>query len=268
VGRAWLRERVATFLANEQRRTRYLLITGEPGAGKSAFVAAQLRGETDPVFHAIKKSQGNWDEPSAFLRSLTGQLRRKHRLPEKDDERDLQPPDRFYRVLERVSAQLGPGQHEVIWVDGLDEAFGPSSRTHGVALPAALRPLLPPGILMVLTSRPGEHFAWLTSPDLCETIHLGDHPDANEADIRAYLEHVNRTEGLGLTREYIEMALSRTDRNFLYAAVLIRELRDLPAAERNTHKIPHGLDGWMTRQLEFIIDRWRAEKRKMRRRRP
>ena len=76
VGRHWLQARVQTFI--DTHTSGYLLLTGRPGVGKSAFVAAQVRQDLEPVVrHFIKRDMPQWDDPEAILRSLTAQLRRK-----------------------------------------------------------------------------------------------------------------------------------------------------------------------------------------------
>jgi len=255
VGRTWLKERLQMFRAG-QRSNGYFLITGEPGAGKSAFVADCLRTADFPVYHIIKKGRGDWDNPAAFFRSLTAQLRRKYLLPVTDREKKQEPADELYTVLQRVSNYLTRGESELLWLDGLDETYGPTGRFAGVALPGPLRERLPNGIYCVLTSRPGEHLNWLADSALCETVRLEDEGTANEADVHAYFEARNRTEKLGLSPEFIVEAVRRSENNFLFAVLLMKDLRDLPPQERTPSRIPDSLHGWMTKQLQHVISRW------------
>jgi hypothetical protein len=257
IGREWLKNRVQRFQSDLQRRVRYFLITGEPGAGKTAFVADCLRSDPSAVYHFIRK--GRWDEPDAFFRSLTAQLRRKHGLLQTEEEIKLIEKekycDEFYCVLASTSRKLD-GKQEVLWLDGLDEAYGPTGRHAGVALPGPLRGGLPKGIFFVLTSRPGSHLSWLADPELCETVRLEDEAESNATDVRAYFEERNRAEGLGLTEEFIDRALSKSENNFLFAVKLVDDLRTLSPEERTADRIPDGLRGWMVKQLQYVIDTW------------
>lgn len=265
VGREWLKERVQKFTHDGQRYSGYFLISGEPGAGKSAFVADRLRAQEFPVYHFIKKGRGAWDNPDAFFRSLTAQLRRKYLLPPTDVEKKLSSYEKFaeelYAVLQRVSSSLTKGQRELLWLDGLDETYGPTGRFAGVALPGPLHARLPAGIFCVLTSRPGEHLNWLADPALCEAVRLEDEGTANAADLRAYFEACNRAEGLGLSTEFIAEAVRRSENNFLFAVLLVKDLRALKPEERIPDRIPAGLRGWMVKQLEYVVDTWQKLKK-------
>src|SRR5512146_3136675 len=82
-GRTWVFERIDQWLANSQ--TRYLLLTGEPGSGKTAIAArlAQFsQGSVDPpvhtrelkpaflaAFHFCAATTAMWVDPTSFTRS-------------------------------------------------------------------------------------------------------------------------------------------------------------------------------------------------------
>ena len=205
----------------DSHRSGYLLLTGGPGVGKSAFVAAQVRQAPSPtVSHFIKRGMGNWDEPEAMLRSLTAQLRRKYALPQTDTEARMTPGAALLSTLQRVSRSLRQGQKEVIYLDGLDEAFGPTGRFTQVALPGILPRLLPEGIMMVLTSRPGEHLHWLADPTVCVTRDLDPTAPDNLEDIRTYLRQQNHTRRLGLEEAFIERLVAASEGYFAVAELL------------------------------------------------
>src|SRR5688572_8453483 len=130
VGRDWLKRQVEMAIENtvSEHGPAYILITGKPGTGKSAFVAHQVSSQVGTVYHFIRRGEGNLDDPEILLNSLTAQLRRIYALPMRVEERNLSAPDMFHRMLKQVSRKLENGQHQVIWIDGLDEAFGPTGR--------------------------------------------------------------------------------------------------------------------------------------------
>jgi energy-coupling factor transporter ATP-binding protein EcfA2 len=87
-GRKWVLDQIVRWLSNEQRR--FLIITGEPGCGKSA-VAAWLAGAGGPspaMDRALERLRGNWSavhfcvaedkkgsiDPIAFTQSVVRQL--------------------------------------------------------------------------------------------------------------------------------------------------------------------------------------------------
>ena len=130
VGRSWLREWVQAFV--DSHSSGYLLLTGGPGIGKSAFVAAQVRQRPSPtVSHFIKRGMGNWDEPEAMLRSLTAQLRRKYALPQTDTEARMTPSAACAQHAATREPQPAPraeGGHLSRW-------SGRSLRAHGALYP-------------------------------------------------------------------------------------------------------------------------------------
>jgi len=265
VPRPALEARLGEF---EGRGGGLFLIIGEPGSGKTGFVAGCLKSrlERQPVYHFIKKRRGAdaWDEPALFLRSLTAQLRRRHTLLRTRAEAALPIQEEFYAVLERISMK---GARETIWIDGLDEAYGPMGKFPGQALRVLagdrrMAPgregsqcALPPGISFVLTSRPGEHLTWLMQSPQCETLDMSDMDSANESDIRRYFEERNRF-GLDLSQDFIERAVQRSENNFLYAVLLVKELSALPPEKRTPDRIPKGLAHVMENQLDSIVKKW------------
>jgi hypothetical protein len=74
VGREWLRAHVDAFLQAADRRT--FLLSGEPGLGKTAFLA-HLVAQRDYVHHFISARDLNWLSPEAFAQSVGAQLARR-----------------------------------------------------------------------------------------------------------------------------------------------------------------------------------------------
>jgi hypothetical protein len=85
VGREWLSKRAREWINSQP--SGYLLVTGGPGVGKSAFVARHVAQDKQlVVFHFIKRGMGNWDDPEEFFVSLTVQLRGKYGLQQEPIE--------------------------------------------------------------------------------------------------------------------------------------------------------------------------------------
>jgi hypothetical protein len=272
VGREWLNARLAAFVARRNalgRRGGYFVITGAGGTGKSAFVADGVRGDPSAIYHFIRRGR---DDPRTFFRSLTAQLLRrapasvaaqiKVLLTRPAADEDEAAKD-FIVALEHVSGALEHDSWQFVWLDGLDEAYGPLSQVtpgHSAgrrSLPPALNQLLPKGIVVVMTSQPGDQLNSLADPALAEIVHIeSETTEDDESDVHKYLIARNETENLGLSSEFIKEAVERCDNNFLYAVLLVQDLRTLQPTERTASLLPKGLQGYLVKRLESIVTRW------------
>jgi hypothetical protein len=267
IQRKWASEAMSRFFA--QQHGGYFLIVGAAGTGKSALVADFIRKRPQPVYHFIRKGKGYQDDPYHIFTSLIAQLRQKYVLPsspsqlyggemERRDPAEAKAVE-FYELLRKLSGTLSEKEPEVIWLDGLDEAYGPLSRLPGVALPGALRAKLPDHIYMVLTSRPGEHLTWLGNPKVCTQLDLHGGAGSNSQEVREYFELRNREERLELPGPLLDEAVRKSDGNFLYAVHVIDWLKGMPPAERTIDKVPDGLRGLMAAELEAMVAAWAAQ---------
>ena len=125
VGRAALLAQLDHLLVAD-RADRWVVVTGGPGMGKSAMLAAWLaRREAAGVVvphHFIRRGEYDWDDPAKLVGSLVAQL--EERFPDQREpavEARAQPATRLMAMLMRVSAkELVPRDERlVVLVDGL-----------------------------------------------------------------------------------------------------------------------------------------------------
>jgi len=130
VGRAALLSRLDRLLIAD-RIDRWVVVTGGPGMGKSALLAAWLvrreaAGAAVP-HHFIRRGEYDWDDPAKLVGSLVAQIEERfpaQREAAADADADTRhPAARLAAALARVSAkELVPrGERLVLLIDGLDE---------------------------------------------------------------------------------------------------------------------------------------------------
>src|SRR5262249_19287930 len=125
----------------------------------------------------------------------------------------------FHDQLTRLGTVLrGTSEEETIYLDGLDEAFGPSGTFRSnPGLPGLLPAQLPVSISAILTSRPGDHLDWLTDPSLCQQYRLEDYRNSNISDVARYLEAHADSVVPPLSQEFVDAAAQRIAGNFYIA---------------------------------------------------
>src|SRR5215468_10840712 len=167
VGRTALLARLDQLLVDSET-DRWVVITGGPGMGKSALLAAwlarrQAAGAVVP-HHFIRRGMYDWDDPRKLVGSLVAQIEDGFPdLREPDGDERMHPAIRLAQALSRVSEHvLQPrGERLVVVIDGLDEYDPPTGATagHPVAAASAGDPLaaflpevFPPGVRLLCAS--------------------------------------------------------------------------------------------------------------------
>lgn len=255
VGREWLWPRIDRWIAENawaERRPRMLLLVAGPGWGKSALIAARLRQNPFIAFHFLRRGMGDWDDPEFMIRALEAQIRIRWGLPRRPEEDGLSAPERFRRLLEAAARKAREaGTILELWIDGLDEAFGPGGRSEGRSVLTWIPAELPRGVILIMTSRPGIPRD-LQDPSICELMDLGQEDLAQQEDIRKYLEQINQQRALGLSSSLLAHLAAAAEGCFLAAVLYLRDrptLRnELQRWEHDPFQIPRGLDGWFHAQ--------------------
>ena len=159
VGRAALLDRLDHMLVAD-RTDRWVVVTGGPGMGKSAMLAAWLArreaAATMVPHHFIRRGEYDWDDPAKLVSSLVAQM--EGCFPDqREPDADVQKPPaaRFAAMLARVSAKelLPRGERMVVLIDGLDE-YEPPGALIGDPLAEFLPHALPRGVSFLCARRP------------------------------------------------------------------------------------------------------------------
>jgi hypothetical protein len=144
---------INTRIAEQQQTGGYVTVTGQAGQGKSSIIAKLVQdfGLDETAHHFIPFNPGP-DHQVSMLRNLMARLILKYDLAELyvASESRATLRDYFLKVLKEVSDK---GGQEVIFIDGLDQL---EEETNGARDLSFLPPHPPPGIVIVLGTRPNE----------------------------------------------------------------------------------------------------------------
>ena len=251
VGRTALLARLDELLIGK-RAHRWVVVTGGPGMGKTALLAAWLArreaaGATVP-HHFIHR--GHLADAAKLVGSLVAQLARQFpNQREPEAEVHIHAAARLDAMLTRVSAnELVPhGERLVVLIDGLDE-YDPPEQSIAEPLAAFLPRVLPPGVSVLCTSRPRHpHLDDLVGARGALQLDLDNKREFaadNDATVRAFWEQ--RAPELGLDAQFVARAVDRAGGNIqhaamLHAAILHLRLRDLAPDRHLVDEIPSGL---------------------------
>jgi WD40 repeat protein len=260
VGRAGLLGRLDQLLV-ESGTDRWVVVTGGPGMGKSALLAAWLaRREAAGALvphHFIRRGAYDWDDPAKLVSSLVAQI--EHGFPdlrEPDGDERMHPATRLARALARVSGHaLRPRrQRLVVVIDGLDEYDPPVGRFVSDPLMAFLPEVLPAGVSLLCASRPRHPYVSSLAARDGELVQI-DLDDAenaldNDATVRMFWQ--GGATLLGLDASFVDEAVARAGGNVQHAVQLRKHLAVLPPAQRRVEDIPRGLAALIEQSWERI----------------
>jgi hypothetical protein len=247
VGRRYILDRIDEFIS--RNRNGYLIMEGDPGAGKSAILAEFVR-RTGCVAHFNNRALGI-NRPESFLENVPAQLIGRFGLPYASVPADARSDGRFLkRVLEEAAAKLEAGEHLLVAVDALDEvdAAGRRPGANTLFVPADL----PGGVYFVMTTRHETVPLVVGAGTGRDSTDLSDYRSDTEKDIRTYLKAAVAKPRLAewirarnaVSSELIEQLVLKSDCNFMYLRYVLGAIeagfyRDLTLSD-----LPQGLEGY------------------------
>ena len=251
VGRQWLFDSIAQFTKDKPRG--YFILRGDPGIGKSAFLAQMVRRE-GYVHHFNVRAEGI-RRPETFLSNICSQLIATYGL-----EHTFLPPEatrdaRFLNaLLDKVSARLKPGEKAVVLVDALDEAD--SSTLLPGTNPLYLPQSVPAGVYVIVTIR--REAVKLRVECEQRTLDIEQNDQGNLADVREFVESKLALPGIrayissqGLGDEgFVSHMVSKSQGNFMYLRYVLPEIESGVYRDREFDTLPEGLEN-------YYEDHWR-----------
>ncbi|MCX8511999.1 MAG: TIR domain-containing protein, partial [Chthoniobacteraceae bacterium] len=262
VGREWLFEEIDLWRYESEERA--LLITGDPGAGKSSVVAQLVHNNTDGQvigYHCCQSDEIETLLPARFVQSLAAMIA--SRLPDYaaqlevpavaaalDKKRcESDPSGAFLEgILQPLHALPNPEEGvRYILVDALDEAMGHAGSHTIVDVLASRIERLPPWLRVVATTRKEPLILQKLSALRAKSIDASD--PRNLADLGLFV----RTRLQGALAEKMTIAKvtsddvvkrisERSGGNFLYAVRVLDGLQRDHFSFDGLDKLPQGLN--------------------------
>jgi hypothetical protein len=257
VGRGFLLDGVAAQLADPALTSGYIVISGEPGIGKTAVAAALV--ERHGWVHHFNIGTAGIRSVADFLTNVCAQLIVRYHLPHDTLPSSAARDSGFLmRLLDEATA-VAANRPVVVLVDALDEAddTGLPPSANRLLLPA----VLPDSAYFVVTTRPKQSYRLVV--DERRDLELGDDDPANLEDVRAYIDsfitaHADamrpRLDAWGVDEVGFVAALTtRSEGNFMY---LVHVLADIRAGRITAENIAD-LDALPRGLREYYARHWR-----------
>jgi hypothetical protein len=253
VGRDFIFRAVDELLENDEFRSGYILIRGEPGIGKTALLAQLVKARG--YVHHFNIAPQNIRSTRAFLADVCAQLIIRYQL----DHAVLPPEateDSAYlsQLLSEATAKT-QGDPVIVLVDALDEAedTGLPSEANRLYLP----PVLPEGVYFVLTSR--EQIDYRLDVRRREDLYLRDNDPQNLDDVREYVRrflsaHPETEERIVAwnvdDEKFVDLITDKSQGNFMYLVHVLEDIRTgtlSPETIDRIEDLPKGLRAYYER---------------------
>jgi hypothetical protein len=259
VGRYFIFKAIDNLIASPDFPSGYIVISGEPGIGKTTLIA-QLVKQRGYVHH-FNIAASNIRHVRDFLTNVCAQIILRYNL----EYRAL--PDRATAdggfLLKLLSEVAKPENRPVVvLIDAIDEVedIGLPTGVNRLYLPQTL----PEGVFFVVTTRPKADYRLLV--DRRKDIYLDDQDPNNLADVTRYIQRFIQINADRMEQriaqwnvskeEFIAVITEKSEGNFMYLRYVLPDIRDGRLTAGNVDDIrllPQGLH-------EYYKRHWRAMK--------
>jgi WD40 repeat protein len=276
-GREWLFASIEQWLdVSDVSEERALLITGDPGIGKTSIVAELVHREDPRLigYYCCRADAPTSLRAFEFVRSLVALLAA--RIPGYaaileqprfaqvlSEPMEEDPVEAFDKAILSALSSARPAMSRTVYVliDALDEAF--SHNLIGPTIIQLLAPrleLLPPWLRVVATSRRDPQI--LRQLSGLRLRQIDAHGDENVSDLRSYLErrlaepvYSERLAQVGMSStDGVSSLLRLADGNFLVAREALRGIQRGLYEFNKLGDLPPGLEGIYTRFFSRVFD--------------
>ncbi len=259
VGRDFLFGAIAKLTSDSSFPSGYIIISGEPGIGKTAFISEYVK-RTGYVHH-FNLSLQNIRTARDFLSNFCAQL-----IVRFDLDHPTLPPEAtkdsgfLSQLLDELSGKK-KNRPIIILVDALDEAddmeIAPGANI--LYLPSSL----PKGVYFVVTTRETHDYRLVV--DQQKDIYIRDHDPQNLDDVRSYISNFiqenqermeSRIKGWDVPEsEFVEIITEKSEGNFMYLVHVLRDILDEKLTIANiddARNLPKGLQGYYQRHWRMM----------------
>lgn len=264
IGRKWLFDEVADWMSSGTEPA--LLITGDPGVGKSAFVAEMIYRNPDDIlaYHICSADDPETLQPSALIRNLAGmiakelpgfasmiaEVRFRHLF---DSETINEKPAHVFEhgviaALRELPAP--PRSPRCIVIDGLDEALPSSSAVPNIpALLSSQTERLPRWVRLIATTRNDADVLNRLSTLRAKRIDAQGQNNLHDIDAFLAMRLASSRFATLLSSSAISLDLVRSklrtsaDGNFLYASQALKDIERGRYSFERLDELPDGIHG-------------------------
>lgn len=259
IGREFIFKAIDNLLKDSDFPSGYIIISGEPGIGKTALMAQLVKNRG--YIHHFNISLQGIRSTRDFLSNICAQLISRYSLNYHTLPPEALKDSGFLSGLLTQAAALGENRPIVILIDALEEAEDTDLPSYANRL--YLPPTLPEGIFFVVTTR--EKHDYYLSVDRRTDIYLQDNDPKNLGDVRQYIWNFIKAHNDQMIprinewqvgeNEFVNILTDKSEGNFMYLVYVLRDIRvgKLTAANvDNIRKLPQGLKDYYQRHWRLM----------------
>lgn len=258
VGRDFIFNAISAMMDDDDFPSGYIVISGEPGIGKTALIAEMVNREG--FVHHFNIAPQNIRHARDFLANICAQLIVRYKLKHYTLPPDATKDSGFLSQLLAEVVEKRGDEPVVVLIDAVDEAedIGLAPGANILYLPSAL----PDGIYLVLATRTKADFRLFV--DRRKDIYLRDDDPQNLEDVRQYIRDfirdyhdkmAPRIQQWGIEQsQFVDVMTEKSEGNFMYLVYVLGDIRDGKLTVENVDSVqdlPQGLQDYYRRH-------WRA----------
>lgn len=259
IGREYLLKAVNDTLTDPEFKSGYILITGEPGIGKTALLTKLIK--ENGYIHHFNIAAQNIRSVHDFLGSVCAQLIVRYQLCHACLPSKATVDGGFLSQLMTEASVNRDNRPVIIVIDALDEVEqdGLPADANCLFLPQTL----PEGVYVITTSRP--QYDMRLHVDNRKDIFITDTDPENLRDVRRYIwEYVSKfpepmTSSMtswGVTEDqFIKILTEKSEGNFMYLVHVLPDIKDGRLTISNCediHNLPKGLRAYYQRHWRTL----------------